>query len=59
MYSADVASRFGSTEVLSMIMTALADAPRMESADGALRTLEDEEHLAFFFDVLGDPDSWG
>lgn len=59
VYSADVASRFGSTEVLSMIMTALADAPRMESADGALRTLEDEEHLAFFFDVLGDPDSWG
>jgi hypothetical protein len=46
----------GASEVLPQIITALQSFAFSQEAE---RTLQDEEHLAFFFDVLSDPDNWG
>ena len=59
LYDNDVvgATRSGrASEVLSVVISSLQNFP---NSIEALQTLEDEEHLGFFFDVLSDPDSWG
>lgn len=46
----------GASEVLPQIITSLQSFTYSQEAE---RTLQDEEHLAFFFDVLSDPENWG
>ncbi len=46
----------GASEVLPQIISSLQGFTYSEEAE---RTLRDEEHLAFFFDVLSEPDNWG
>lgn len=46
------------SEVLTMIISSMRDFRSVPTL-GPENTLKDEEHVAFFIDVLSDPESWG